>query len=118
MTKKQTEADKPDQYCCEALEYAVDIGSITYDGPLEEFRLIRVEGVGGQYLNYCPWCGEPIFSLRAFRISKHLEYGKDLKYGELDRYWHIIKRDSDHEETLRLITEEKAKGKAKKRGGN
>jgi hypothetical protein len=118
MTKKQTETAKPNQYCCEGLEYAVKICSITYDGPLEEFRLIRVKGVGGQYLNYCPWCGEDIFSLRAFRISKHLEYGEELKYGELDRYWHIIKQDLNHEETLRLIAEEKAKGKTKKRGGN
>ena len=114
MTNNSTEADKPDPYCCEALEYAVDIGSLTYDEPLEEFRLIRVEGVGGQYLNYCPWCGKSIFSLRAFQIDKFLEYEKYLEYGEFDRYWHIIKQDQTREKTLGLIAEEKAKQQASK----
>ena len=117
MTKKQTETDKPYQYCCEALKYALDIGSITYDGPLEEFRLIRVKGVGGQYLDYCPWCGEPIFSLRGLHAKKIIEY-EEMEDEEFDRYWPIIAKDLSFAETMRLIAEEKAKGKAKKRGGN
>lgn len=42
MTSNLQEGDAPNQYCCEAMEFAVGIGSITYHADLEEFRLIRV----------------------------------------------------------------------------
>lgn len=116
-SKRRPKVDKPSEFCCEALEYAVDIGSITYYEPLDEFRLIRVKGVGGMYLNHCPWCGEGIPSLRALRVRKDLEYDDDLEDEDFDLYWHIIREDLDHGETLRLIAEEKRKVKPQKRMG-
>ena len=108
MTRETIQIDEPEGYCCISLEDAVQNGEITYHPHLEEFRLYPAEGKRASYINYCPWCGESVISLRGLRCEKMFEY-ENLNDEEFDRFWPIIAKNLSKEETMRLIAEEKAR---------